>query len=118
MATEFSKGSEWRRWELHIHTPDTKKNDNFDGTSSEEKWNKYYEDINNYIGNGDDPLKNIAVMAITDYLSIDNYKKVIQDNRLTKSIKLVLPNIEMRMYPLSKQSGINIHFIFNPEIVE
>lgn len=118
MATEFSKGSEWRRWELHIHTPDTKKNDKFDGTSSEEKWDKYYEDINNYIGNGDDPLKNIAVMAITDYLSIDNYKKVIQDNRLTKSIKLVLPNIEMRMYPLSKQSGINIHFIFNPEIVE
>lgn len=115
---EFKKGSEWRRWELHIHTPDTQKNDNFEGTSSEEKWNKYYEDINNYIGNGDDPLKNIAVMAITDYLSIDNYKKVLQDNRLTKSIKLVLPNIEMRMYPLSKQSGINIHFIFNPEIVD
>ena len=115
---EFKKGSEWRRWELHIHTPDTQKNDNFDGTSSDDKWNKYYEDITNYIGSGDDPLKNIAVMAITDYLSIDNYKKVVQDNRLTKSIKLLLPNIEMRMYPLSKQSGINIHFIFNPEIVE
>lgn len=25
---ESTKGSEWRRWELHIHTPDTQKNDN------------------------------------------------------------------------------------------
>lgn len=115
---ESTKGSEWRRWELHIHTPDTQKNDNFTGSSSEEKWGKYYQDISAYIGNGDDPLKNIAVIAITDYLSIDNYKKVVLDNRLPKSVKLVLPNVEMRMYPLSKQSGINIHFIFNPEIVD
>ena len=35
---ESTKGSEWRRWELHIHTPDTQKNDNFTGSSSEEKW--------------------------------------------------------------------------------
>ena len=38
---ESTKGSEWRRWELHIHTPDTQKNDNFTGSSSEEKWKKY-----------------------------------------------------------------------------
>lgn len=79
---ESTKGSEWRRWELHIHTPDTQKNDNFTGSSSEEKWEKYYQDINTYIGSGDDPLKVIAVIAITDYLSIDNYKKVIADNKL------------------------------------
>ena len=74
---ESTKGSEWRRWELHIHTPDTQKNDSFTGSSSEEKWEKYYQDISTYIGSGDDPLKAVAVIAITDYLSIDNYKKVI-----------------------------------------
>lgn len=53
----YEKGSEWRRWELHIHTPGTQKNDNFAGVSCDDKWNKYYEDIHAYIGNGEDPLK-------------------------------------------------------------
>ena len=118
MNSEFARGSEWRRWELHIHTPDTKKNDNFNGTSLDEKWNNYYHDINEYIGNGEDPLKSIAVVAITDYLSIDNYKKVISDNRLPASIKLVLANVEMRIQPIANDSPINIHFIFNPDIID
>lgn len=112
------KGSEWRRWELHIHTPGTQKNDNFDGASYDEKWNKYYEDIHTYIGTGEDPLKNIAVIAITDYLSIDNYKKVVADKRLPDSVKLVLPNVEMRIQPIANDSPINIHFLFNPDIIE
>lgn len=114
----YEKGSEWRRWELHIHTPGTQKNDNFDGASYDEKWNKYYEDIHTYIGTGEDPLKNIAVIAITDYLSIDNYKKVVADKRLPDSVKLVLPNVEMRIQPIANDSPINIHFIFNPDILE
>ena len=118
MNSEYNKGSEWRRWELHIHTPGTQKNDNFDGFSLAQKWEKYYNDINDYIGDGTDPLKSIAVMAITDYLSIDNYKKVILDNRLHSSIKLILPNVEMRIQPIANDSPINIHFIFNPNIIE
>lgn len=114
----YDKGSEWRRWELHIHTPGTQKNDNFYGATYDEKWNQYYEDINTYIGNGEDPLKNIAVIAITDYLSIDNYKKVVADKRLPDNVKLVLPNVEMRIQPIANDSPINIHFIFNPDIIE
>ena len=108
----YDKGSDWRRWELHIHTPGTQKNDNFCGASYDEKWNKYYEDIHTYIGTGEDPLKNIAVIAITDYLSIDNYKKVVADKRLPDSVKLVLPNVEMRIQPIANDSPINIHFLF------
>lgn len=37
---EYKKGSEWGRWDLHIHTPETKKNDCFTGSTPEEKWNK------------------------------------------------------------------------------
>ena len=25
----MNKGSEWRKWDLHIHTPGTAKNDNY-----------------------------------------------------------------------------------------
>ena len=75
----YNRGSEWRRWDLHIHTPETRKNDQYQGETVEEKWDKYYKDINNYIGDGSDPLKNIAVIGITDYMSIENYKKVVAD---------------------------------------
>lgn len=118
MNNNFSRGSEWRRWDLHIHTPDTNKNNQFSGSNSEEKWKKFYEDINNYIGNGGDSLKNIAVIGITDYLSIENYNRVISENKLPDSVELVLPNVEMRILPIANDSPVNIHFIFNPKIVD
>ena len=46
---DFCRGSEWRRWDLHIHTPQTKKNDQFVGSTPQEKWDKFYEDILSYI---------------------------------------------------------------------
>ncbi|MFZ2725823.1 MAG: hypothetical protein WAX77_06215 [Methylococcaceae bacterium] len=111
----FAKGSKWRRWELHIHTPNTLKNDQFKGANSEEKWGNYYTDIHNYITEEID--KNIAVIAITDYLSIDNYLKVKKDNRLPMSVKLILPNVELRISPVTgKEKPINIHCIFSPEL--
>jgi len=98
----YNRGSEWRRWDLHIHTPETQKNDQYQGETVEKKWDKYYKDINDYIGDGTDPLKNIAVLGITDYMSIENYKKVIKDDRLPKSVKMVIPNVEMRIAPIAK----------------
>lgn len=115
---KFERGSEWRRWELHIHTPGTVKNDCFSGNSMDEKWNKYYSNIESYIGDGSDPTRDIAVIAITDYLSVENYKKVIKDNRLPQSVSLILPNVEMRIQPFANDSPLNIHFIFNPCIID
>ena len=86
---ENSRGSIWRRWDLHIHTPGTKKNDNFTGATLDEKWDKFYEVIANYIGDGTVPEKAVAAIAITEYLSIDNYLKVVGENRLPDNISLV-----------------------------
>ncbi len=44
--TKYKRGSEWRKWDLHIHTPGTKKNDQFEGSSLEDKWEKYVLSIN------------------------------------------------------------------------
>ena len=88
----YPRGSEWRRWDLHMHTPETIKNDQFEGSSIDEKWDKFYSDISTYIGDGTDPLKNISVIGITDYLSIKNYKKVVLDNRLPNSVEMIIPN--------------------------
>ena len=109
---EYKKGSEWGRWDLHIHTPETKKNDRFSGSTSEEKWEKFYNAINDYVSDGTDIQKSIIAIGITDYVCIENYKKVIADKRLPQSIKLILPNVEMRCQPIANDSPINIHFIF------
>lgn len=77
---EIKRGSEWRRWELHLHTPFTKKSDHFSGETSEEKWDNFYASIANYIGDGSNPLRSICAIAVTDYLSIDNYSKVCMDS--------------------------------------
>ena len=110
----YERGSEWRRWDLHIHTPQTLKNDQYEGKTVDEKWDNFYNTIAHYIEDGTDPLKTIEVIGITDYLSIDNYNKVIEDGRLPDSIKLVLPNVELRMVPFAKKYPVNIHCIFDP----
>ena len=113
----YPRGSEWRRWDIHIHTPETMKNDQFDGSTREEKWDLYYKSMATYIGDGTDPKHHISVLGITDYFSIFNYERVIEENRLPETVDLVLPNVELRMTPVTGSgSPINIHCIFDPSI--
>lgn len=111
--TKYPKGSEWRRWDLHIHTPQTKKNDQFDGQTTDEKWEKYFQSIN-------DSTDEIAVVGVTDYFSIENYfifKDAVSSGKISKAFDLILPNIELRVSPVTGSAKpINLHCIFNPEI--
>lgn len=120
MTNNFSRGSEWRRWDLHVHTKGTNKNDQFKSKDFEIFCEVLFRKA---IDN------DIAAIGITDYFSIDNYKKVkdyvskIDDEtNFTESEKrqikniLILPNVELRMLPVTdKNRLVNIHFIFNPE---
>lgn len=116
----FSCGSEWRRWDLHVHTKGTNKNDQFKSKDFEVFCEVLFRKA---IDN------DIAAIGITDYFSIDNYKKVKKyvgdiENKTNftenerdqiKNI-LLLPNVELRMFPVTDKGRlVNIHFIFNPE---
>lgn len=35
---QHNRGSEWRKWDLHIHTPFTKLNDQYTAENDTEKW--------------------------------------------------------------------------------
>lgn len=104
MPKTYARGSEWRRWDLHIHTPGTALNDQFGD------WEEYLKAI-------EAVSDSIAVLGITDYLTIRTYKKILdyqQKQRLSK-IELILPNIEFRLTPVTKGGkGINLHILISP----
>ena len=108
---KFKRGSEWRIWDLHIHTPGTKKNDQFSGATLEDKWQNYITSINS-------TTEEISVIGITDYFSIENYfrfKDHVSKGEITKSFDFIIPNIELRVLPVTGSSTpINIHCLFNP----
>lgn len=106
--TKYPKGSEWRIWDLHIHTPGTAKNDQYG--NDEAVWEAYIAKL--------EENTDVAVLGITDYFSIENYlflKQKQAEGRLQG--KTILPNVELRITPVTKQeTPINIHVIFNPEL--
>lgn len=124
----MSKGSIWRKWDLHVHTPASYQH-SFKFSSEEEKekyngniWDKYIDEL--------EKIQDIAVIGITDYFSIEGYKKVLeyrQEGRL-KNFDLILPNIEFRLDKFlssrkdEEPKRLNFHIIFSneiaPEIIE
>ena len=87
-SSQYKQGSTWRRWDLHVHAPSTytlAKADNFLGNSPEDKFDKYIEDLKK--------LKDISVIGITDYFSLEGYEKVIAHKNSLKNIDLIIQNI-------------------------
>lgn len=102
----YEHGSEWRRWDLHVHTPDSILETQFRGD-----WESYITAI-------EQSTSGVAVIGITDYYSISGYEKVLayrKENRM-RNIETVIPNIEFRITPSTKiGKGINIHLLINPD---
>lgn len=105
----MNRGSEWRKWDLHIHTPGTAKSDQYG--NSDDVWEQYIEALEK---------TDIAVFGITDYFSIDNYYRVKEYQEAGRlQGKVILPNVEMRITPVTKSgTAINIHAIFDPTLTK
>ena len=107
-------GSEWRRWDLHIHSPLSALNNQFPSKNGEPDWDAYIESI--------ELLDDIVAVGITDYFAIDGYKQVLKYRGAGKlqNIKLILPNIEFRLdtFVGSQSLGkrVNLHVIFSNEV--
>jgi len=117
----YLKGSEWRKWDLHVHTPFSYLNTQFGNDFDEYVRQLFKKTIE----------KNIAAIGITDYFTIEGYKKLKQDyleneEKLKElftedeieKIKqiLILPNIEFRLNKLVGSKRINYHVIFSNEL--
>lgn len=102
----MNRGSEWRRWEPHIHAPGTVLNDQFGGA-----------DFDAYLTALETSTPPIEALAITDYYVTETFEEVFrrkQQGRLP-GVKLVFPNIELRLDAAAKAGFVNIHLLVSPE---
>lgn len=121
MTISWPKGSKWRKWDLHVHSPASH---NYAGD-----WNQFIIQL----GNAD-----CDVVGINDYFSIAGYREVqrrlndpsagaegnkpYREALLRLKLKTLIPVVECRMnnVVLDKKgkSGprINFHLIFDPKL--
>jgi hypothetical protein len=104
----FDRGSEWRRWDLHVHTP-------------ESALANHYGDWPSYIDALEAKGVGVSVIGITDYCSIEGYKKVVEARTAGRlsGFDLVIPNIEFRTHPeMGNGRAINLHILLDPDAQE
>ena len=103
------------KWDLHVHTP-ASFHHQFRLSEEEKKkyqlniWEKYISEL--------EKVSDVSVIGITDYFSIEGYKKVLEyrgRGRL-QNFDLILPNIEFRLDKFVADRRLNYHVIFSDEI--
>lgn len=113
--SQFERGSEWRQWDLHIHTPASFhwKGERFDPNSDSMKNTKLVDEMIDAL-NSAKP----AVFALMDYWTFDGWfalKNRLSQKGAPKLSKRVFPGIELRlMAPM--QGRLNAHVLFSDEI--
>lgn len=123
MEYKDNRGSEWRKWDLHVHTPASGLANCFGSD-----WDAYVVALLTTAVEHE-----VAVIGITDYFTIDGYKKLINDY-IANNAKLLelfdndeefvrraqsicfLPNVEFRLHSMVNGSRINYHVIFSEEV--
>lgn len=111
----INRGSEWNKWDLHVHTP-VSIVQHYGGDTTA-VWEKYLLDLEGL------PAE-FKVLGINDYLFLDGYTRLKyekEQNGRLQNIDLLLPVVEFR---IEKFAGvefrdlqrINLHVIFSDKV--
>jgi hypothetical protein len=102
-----NRGSEWHRWEPHIHAPGTVLNDQFGGA---DPWGRYLAALE-----GSRPR--IRAIGVTDYYVTDSYEEVLRQHHAGRlpDVQLIFPNVEVRLDVPAKSGFVNLHLLVSPE---
>jgi ABC-type cobalamin/Fe3+-siderophores transport system ATPase subunit/archaellum component FlaC len=123
MTYTDNRGSEWRKWDLHVHTPESGLANCFGND-----WDAYVVALLTTA-----MYNEVVVIGVTDYFTIDGYKKLkteylSNDSKLlalfnnneefVRRAKMIcfLPNIEFRLHTMVNGSRINYHVIFSDSV--
>jgi hypothetical protein len=107
--SNFSKGSEWRKWDLHIHTP----NSIIQNYGGDDQWDKFIESLEQL-------SQEVKVIGINDYYFIDGYEKVVQYKKHGRlaNVEKIFSVLEFRIDTFGSGNEnnlqkINLHIIFD-----
>jgi hypothetical protein len=107
--SRWPRGSEWRRWDLHVHTPESRLGSPFGDAS----WDVYVDSVEAAAA-----AEKISVIGVTDYMTIDGYEKLFAEknaNGRLVTVDLLIPNIEFRMMPPTDDGkALNLHLLIDP----
>lgn len=115
----MNKGSLWQKWDFHLHSPYSVLNNQYGNPNDELVWDEYISKIEERSRED-----RIVAIAITDYFTIEGYKKVL-DCQTTGRLEnlLILPNIEFRVDKViyrdreaKSPRRLNFHVLFSPSI--
>ena len=105
------RGSLWRKWDLHVHTPESLSN-NYSG---KDPWERFIRELEQL-------PPEFKVIGINDYIFLDGYRRILTEKAKGRlaNIELFLPVIELRLDKfggtLGHLSRVNYHIIFSPDI--
>jgi len=103
----ITRGSEWHRWEPHIHAPGTVLNDQFGST---DPWDTYLDAL-------EAVTPKIEAIAATDYCVTNTYEEFLRHKEAGRlaDVKLIFPNIELRLDVAARTGFVNVHLLVSPE---
>lgn len=108
----YAGGSEWRKWDLHVHAPGTRLSSQY-GQPSEDTWARFCSIIES---------SDVAVIGITDYFTCDSFFEFRKEHRARypRSDKVFLPNLELRLNEAVNHDRqfVHVHVLFQPDITE
>jgi hypothetical protein len=108
-SSRWPRGSEWRRWDLHVHTPESRLGSPFGGQT----WEQYVTDLESAAA-----AAKISVIGVTDYMTIDGYERLVAEKKANgrlNTVDLLIPNIEFRMMPQTADGkALNLHLLIDP----
>lgn len=103
----MSRGSEWHRWEPHIHAPGTVLNNQYPVNG----WG-------NYLAALEAASPSLRAIGITDYCLSRSYEQVFEHKKTGRlpDCDLLFPNIELRLNTGTvKGHFVNIHLLVCPD---
>lgn len=109
----FPRGSEWRKWDLHIHLPDTKLSNGYDKKDHEVDWDSFCKIIYE---------SDVYAFGLTDYFTIDGFFTFMTRYKslYPESEKVFFPNLELRLNESVNGTGemVDFHIIFRPDLTQ
>lgn len=102
-----NRGSEWHRWEPHIHSPGTLLEDHY----GSESWEAYLTAL-------ETASPTLFAIGVTDYCITRSYERLRaeKDKGRLPDCELLFPNIELRLNTGTvKGNFVNIHLLVSPD---